>query len=161
MRLIPSWLVSFSGVVALASTPFVLGSCSSSSSDSNPGESVTQDVDSSGGTITVAGATLTFPQGALALKETITVHAQTVTPPDGYVMLSEFFKCDPTGIDFQNPVTMTIPFTDDGAGKTPTVFWSSAFQPGFTDLGGTKSDDGKTVTANIAHFSSGFVGYKK
>jgi hypothetical protein len=145
-------------VAALATA---ISSCSSSSNSSPASDTVTQDVGPEGGQIQLDGATLTFPPQALVLKKTITITASDTAPPAGYVRLSKFFQCDPSGIDFQFPVGMQIPFTDDGAGKTPTVFWSSAFQPTFTDLNGTKGDDGVSVKANIMHFSSGFVGYKK
>ncbi|HEY8076619.1 MAG TPA: hypothetical protein VIF62_20985, partial [Labilithrix sp.] len=110
-------------------------------------------------TINVGGATITFPQGALALKRTFTINVSDAQPPDGFVILSRFVKCEPTGTDFAQKVSMQMPFTDDG--QMPiTVFWSSGAQPQFTDVGGTKNGDG-TITAQVEHFSSGFVGRHK
>lgn len=147
----------FLGIFAIATASF---SCSSSDSSGPGGDTVTQDVGPDGATINIGDATVTFPQGALVLKRTITITVADAKPPEGFVSLSKRVKCEPTGIDFAHPVSMQMRFNDDGSGKTPTVFWSSAFQPGFTDVGGTKNGDG-TITANVEHFSEGFVGYKK
>jgi hypothetical protein len=150
-------LAIFLGMAAFAAASL---SCSSSSNSSSNGDSVTQDVGPEGATVTVGGATVTFPAGALVLKRTVTISIADSAAPDGFVILSKRVKCEPTGIDFAHPITMQIPFTDDNSGKTPTIFWSSAFQAGFTDVGGTKNGDG-TISANVEHFSEGFAGYKK
>jgi hypothetical protein len=145
----------FLGVVALAAASF---SCSDS--DSAPaGDTVTQEIGPEGATVNVGDAVVTFPPNALVLKRTVTISLSDAAAPEGFVLLSKRIKCEPTGIDFQHPVAMQMHFTDDGSNKA-TVFWSSAFQPGFTDVHGTANGDG-TITANVEHFSEGFVGYKK
>ncbi len=149
--------LTFLAVAILAATTC---SCSSSSSDNgNAGTTVTQDIGPEGGTITVGGATITFPAGALTLKRTFTINVSDTQPPAGYVMLSKFIKCEPSGTDFAQKVSMQMPFQDDGQ-QPITVFWSSGAQPAFTDVGGTKNGDG-TITAEVEHFSAGFVGRKK
>jgi hypothetical protein len=132
-------------------------SCSSSSSSSTSSTSVTQTIGPEGGTIVVDGATVTFPKGALAEAKSITIKSGGAVP-DGFVAVSKVFECGPTGTDFAQPVTMQMPFEDDGKGGL-TMFWSSGADPSFKDIGG--KPDGKTMTATVMHFSSGFVGRKK
>jgi hypothetical protein len=134
-------------------------SCSSSSSNSNAGDTATMDIGPEGNSIVVGGATVTIPPKALALKRTITITVTDQGAPPGYVLLSRFIKCEPSGTDFAQPVQMQMPFHDDMQPGI-TVFWSANAQPQFTDVGGTKNGDG-TMTANVMHFSSGFVGRKQ
>jgi hypothetical protein len=140
---------------ALVASTFALLSCSSDATDDTA--SVTQTIGPDGGTINVGGATVTFPQGALVLARDITITRGKANPPAGYTALSPVFQCQPSGIDFAAPVTMAMPFTDDGKGPA-TMFWSSGSQPAFADVGGTAANG--IMTANVQHFSSGFVGRK-
>jgi hypothetical protein len=119
---------------------------------------VTQTVGPDGGTIVVGGATVTIPKGALAAAKDITITNAGSSQPAGFVALSPVFKCEPSGTDFAQPVTMQMPFTDDGKGAF-TMFWSTGSDPTFKDVGGTVQ--GKTVVATVMHFSSGFVGRKQ
>lgn len=136
----------------------LLSSCSSSSSDDgSTSRSVTKTVGADGATIEVDGAVVTFPRGALADAKVITI-GSTDEIPDGFVAVSKVFECAPSGTSFAAPVTMTMPFTDDGQGPV-TMFWSAGADPTFKDVGG--SPTGKTFTATVMHFSRGFVGRKK
>jgi hypothetical protein len=119
--------------------------------------SVVKKVGPDGDTIEVAGATVTIPKGALSAPVDITISATDQGAPDGFVSLSKLFKCEPSGTNFAQPVTMKMPFTDDG--QPSTMFWSSGGDPTFKDVGGTR--EGGTMTATVLHFSSGFVGRKK
>ena len=149
--------LGFFVAAALAATTV---SCSSSSSSSdNNATSVTQDVGPEGAAIPVASVTVTFPPGALTLKRTFTITVDDTLPPAGYVSLSRYVKCEPSGTDFAQPVQVQIPYTDDNQ-QPISVLWSSGAVPAFSDVGGTKNGDG-TITANVMHFSSGFVGRKK
>ena len=118
---------------------------------------MTRSVGPDGDTIVVQGATVTIPKGALAKSVEITISASNAGPPDGFVALSPVFKCEPSGTDFAQPVTMKMPFTDDG--QPSTMFWSSGSDPAFKDVGGVAAAG--TMTATVLHFSSGFVGRKK
>ncbi len=102
------------------------------------------------------GATITFPKDAVAAPVGVTI-SSTDAVPDGFVALSKVFKCEPSGTNFAQPVTMQMPFTDDG--KASSMFWSSGSDPAFKDLGG--KSQGGTMTATVQHFSSGFVGRAK
>jgi hypothetical protein len=139
-------------------------SCSSSSpaaSGTDAGsDSVTQTVGPEGGTLNVGGATATIPKDALTTSVVITITSAPATSanvPDGYVALSSFYTCGPSGTEFAQPVTMQMPFTPDG--QPATMFWTSGSDPTFKDLGGTPQ--GTTMVATIRHFSAGFVGRKK
>jgi ZU5 domain len=136
----------------------VLGACSSSSSSSpsSAGTAVTQSIGSGGGQIVVGAATVTFPVGAVSSTQSITITESNDPAPSGFALSSKVYHCEPSGLSFMQPVTMTMPFTDDA--NATTMFWSSAANPNFADVGGTKSADGKTWSATVMHFSSGFVG---
>jgi hypothetical protein len=139
-------------VTAFAFSLLACVSCSSSSSSSAV-SSATQTIGPEGGVINVDGATVTFPKGAVTAPLGVTI-STTDTVPAGYVALSKVFKCEPSGTNFSQPVTMQMPFTDDGKGGT--MFWSSGSDPAFKDLGGQAQNG--TMTATVMHFSSGFVG---
>ena len=134
-----------------------LASCSATATNIGGESTITQEIGPEGGQIVVRGATVTFPAGALADRKMITIRATEGAPPDGYVALSRVFDCGPSGTAFAQPVTMKMPFEDDG--QPASMFWSSGADPAFKDLGGEKQ--GGTMTATVRHFSSGFVGRKK
>jgi len=137
-----------------AATSLVTTSCSDSKP---PDPAVSQDIGPEGGTVFVDGATVTFPKGALTETKKVTITSLKEGAPDGYAVLSKLFKCEPSGTDFKQPVTMQMPFEDDGQGAT--MFWSSGADPAFQDVGGKVQ--GNTMVTTVMHFSSGFVGRKK
>lgn len=147
----------FMRIALIALTAALLLGCSSSSGPSTNPESVTQTIGPEGGVIDVAGATVTFPKGALTENKAITIRASDAAP-EGFVLASRVFECEPSGTSFAEPVTMTMPFTDDRAGAL-TMFWSSGGDPTFKDIGGAPA--GGRMSATVKHFSSGFVGRKK
>ncbi len=153
--------VSFASVSVLALS-FALASCSSSKTDTPANTStvtgtITKDIGPEGGIIEVDGATVTFPKGALAANKTITIRAKSGGGPTGFTVLSRVFECEPTGTTFAQPVTMQMPFKDNGKGNA-TMFWSTAEDPTFKDVGGRV--EGTTMVATVLHFSSGFVAEK-
>lgn len=117
-------------------------------------KAVTQTVGPEGGKIVVEGATVTFPAGALSAPTAITISATDEVPPAGYVALSKIYRCEPSGTDFPQAVTMEMTFAPDG--KPATMFWSSGADPAFKDVGGDIA--GTVAKAGVAHFSKGFVG---
>jgi hypothetical protein len=120
---------------------------------------VTKNVGPDGDAINVSGATVTIPKDALPTPVDITISTNTGEgPPDGFVALSGIFHCAPDGTSFAHAVIMKMPFKDDGKGPA-TMFWSANGNPDFTDVGGTAAAG--FMTANVMHFSSGFVGRKK
>jgi len=119
--------------------------------------SVNQMVGPEGATIVIDGATVTIPKGALDRAVEIRISVGEAGPPEGFVALSKVFVCEPSGTDFAEPVTMKMPFADDG--KPSSMFWSSGADPTFKDVGGVAENG--TMTATVRHFSSGFVGRTK
>jgi hypothetical protein len=117
-------------------------------------QGVTVPVGPEGNTIQVDGATVTIPKGALSTTVSITITSSDDGAPAGFTAISKIFKCEPSGTSFAVPVTMTMPFKDDGLPST--MFWSTGADPTFKDLGGTPTNG--TMTATVMHFSSGFVG---
>lgn len=141
---------------ALALPLALLLSCGSDPVASSGPTAVTKAIGPEGGEVIVGGATVTFPRGAVDTQRSVTITATDAAAPPGYVALSRVFKCEPSGLEFSQPVTMRMPFTDDG--KPKTMFWSSGADPAFKDLGGTV--EAGAMIATVKHFSSGFVGRK-
>jgi len=142
---------------ASALTSFtLLTSCSSSSSGTAATSAVTKTIGPEGGTITVDGATVTFPANAVAAPLSITITPTTDAPPSGMVALSRVYRCEPAGTTFAQNVTMAMTFQGDPT--TATMFWSTGSDPAFKDVGGVA--DGTTMRATVQHFSAGFVGKK-
>jgi hypothetical protein len=139
---------------ALAAT--ALASCSEDETTTTT-ESATKTVGPEGGVLEVGGTTLTIPPSALAGATAITVSVGELTAPGEFVALSKVVKCEPTGTTFAVPATMRIPFQDDGLART--VFWSSQGDPTFKDIGGTAGN--LAMTAEVRHFSAGFVGRRR
>jgi hypothetical protein len=145
---------------ACAIAAIALLGCASSSTDPAPGpapKSSTQTIGPEGGVITIDGAEVTFPKGAVKAAVAITIEATDEAPPAGFEALSKVIRCEPTGTSFEVPVTMRMTFAPDG--KAATMFWSSPERPAFTDVGG--AIDGAKMSAPVKHFSRGFVGRAK
>jgi hypothetical protein len=119
-----------------------------------PQELANNTIGASGGEISSSGVKLTIPAGALDHNVTITVATSSAPTPTGYVALSPIFVFGPEGTTFAKPVTVTMAFTDDG--KPATAFWSTAGGTAYEDIGGTAA--GGQMTAQVTHFSQGFVG---
>jgi hypothetical protein len=109
----------------------------------------------SGGTVSQAGVTLDVPADAVASPVAITV--APTTAPTGYTLASQAYQFGPSGTQFTQPVTVTIPLTAS-APAGAHLFWSNA-SGGFDDVGGTIT--GSTLTAQVTHFSIGFCAVPK
>jgi hypothetical protein len=63
-----------------------------------------------GGTVGVGGAQVTIPAGALGTKQTITVSPGTVaTVPPNFTLAGPPIEFRPDGLQFAQPVTITLP----------------------------------------------------
>jgi hypothetical protein len=106
----------------------------------------------SGGTVTGDGVTLAIPAGALPADQQISITRTIDAPPTNAI--GALYKFGPDGLTFAVPVRVT--FTVSAASPDAIVYWS-------TPNGGYEAKpsevSGTTVAANIAHFSSGFVGH--
>jgi hypothetical protein len=137
------------------------GACTSSkdagsSNDAGPagtGNTNNQTVGTSGGTVEGSGATVTVPQGALANDTSISVASSKEATPSGAAAYSPVFVFGPDGTNFAIPVTVKLPFTGDAS--KAAIFWSKA-DGMFEKLSTTAA--GGTATAQVSHFSKGFVG---
>jgi hypothetical protein len=127
-------------------------SCNGGSTSHGPSNSAV--IGSDGGTLAIAGATITIPPGALGANQTITVRQTDLSAPPGYQLYSPIFEFDPAGLQFAAPVPVRIDYHGD-----PTLaqfYWSRVAGPGYDVQASTLS--GTTLTATVTHFSTGFVG---
>jgi hypothetical protein len=113
-------------------------------------------VGASGGSIAVAGLTLTVPAGALATDQAISVARTGAQVPQGYQALSPVYRFEPEGLVFAQPVSVAVDFAGTAA-QTPALFWSV---PGgeYERLEATIA--GTRLTAEVTHFSTGFAGVR-
>lgn len=108
-----------------------------------------------GGTVTTAsGVRLTVPAGALSVDTTLTVVASGTNGPSGHPI----FTFGPAGTTFAVPITVRLPRPASlQAGAAAALYWT---RPGsataYDALAASVAADG--VTAQVDHFSNGFVG---
>ena len=102
-----------------------------------------------GGTIRVAGHTLTVPSGALSEYTRITAYA-----PEGRYAEVRF---SPHGLKFEKPVTLTISYEDCGrvgtSGRVPAIVYTDDARNILEVLASKQDWWRKTVTAQTDHFS--------
>jgi len=123
-----------------------------SGSSSSASTSTSQSIGSTGGSVTLAGGpSLQIPAGALAATTTITVQESGQSGSGG----GKIYDFGPTGTTFSQPVTVQMPVP---AGVTvPTIYWTQAGSTTqFDPLPTTVS--GSTASAQVNHFSLGYVG---
>lgn len=113
-----------------------------------------------GGIVEVqGGATVVVPPGALAHEVTIVVE-EGGSPTNVDYVASSLWHFGPDGQAFIKPVVVTIPVTSGTGRNDLAVFWS---RPGSSDeyevvYPAAFSENRDSVTVQINHFSSGFVG---
>jgi hypothetical protein len=107
-----------------------------------------------GGTVTIDGAELVIPPGALdeAVDIAITVTGDAV--PAGFLGSSPLYRFEPDGQVFAQPVEARIDFTGEAAELD--LIWSTADGTGYQAMGGAV--DGQRVVGAVSHFSQGFAG---
>jgi hypothetical protein len=140
--------------VSLALVSLVSVGCGSGGGKTTTPQTATQSVTpAAGGTVSLPdnSARLEIPPGAVAGTTMITVSTSDATPPAGVTAASPILKFEPDGIVFAKPVTVTFTFTN---ATRPIVYWSNS-SGGFDPIAGTVS--GSTISAQVTHFSSGFV----
>jgi hypothetical protein len=134
--------------VVIGAAAFACGGAASSGDQAPVAQ---QAIGPAGGTITVRGVTLVIPQGALAGDTAISITDDGVPPP-GYVVRGAVYRFQPAGLHFSVPVSVTMP------GQAPArMFWT---EDGVEDRFGALATTfaANEATAQITHFSSGFVG---
>ncbi|MCC7387055.1 MAG: hypothetical protein IT384_34800 [Deltaproteobacteria bacterium] len=108
----------------------------------------------SGGTVSFMSVTITIPPGALAAPTTISVELASVPSlPSGVSAFSPVYRFSPEGLAFALPVQVSMGFA--GAPLAPALYWSND-TAGFDRIEGSVA--GSVLTAEVLHFSLGFVG---
>ena len=118
------------------------------------GGTVTDAIGPAGGTVTIGGAELTIPAGALDEEVEITITETAEEVPSGFLGSSPVYQFEPDGLVFAQAVAARIDFTGDGAELD--LIWSTADESGFEAMGGAV--DGQSVVGDVTHFSRGFAG---
>ena len=136
------------------------GACGGSTKKPGPpdaGSSGTAKIDALGGSLSVGGATITVPPGALpeGTSVEITMAVASDQPPVSYTAYSPLYRFGPAGTSFQQPVTVSLPFAPPAVSSEIAVFWSRSNAPGYERLAATIA--GSLATVSVTHFSEGFV----
>ena len=105
-----------------------------------------------GGELTLEGATLTVPAGALTTTTELRMIATTIPGPAGYTLYSPVFRFEPAGTTFAMPATIRMPYTGNRA--RAALFWSQA-DGHWERVGGVP--DATHVVGQVSHFSDGFA----
>lgn len=105
-----------------------------------------------GGELTLEGATLTVPAGALTTTTELRMIATTIPGPAGYTLYSPVFRFEPAGTTFAMPATIRMPYTGNRA--RAALFWSQA-DGHWERIGGVP--DATHVVGQVSHFSDGFA----
>jgi len=116
--------------------------------------SVEVEIGPDGGELTLGGARLVVPPGALEEPTTLALVRTDDVPPAGYHAYSAVWRFEPAGLGFAMPARVELPFA--AGAVRPTIFWSRPDGPGYTWRPTTR--DGDVAIAEVTHFSDGFVG---
>ena len=103
--------LGFATVLCLAT------SCSDSSEGTPAGSDPAGKIGPDGGTVTTGDASVEVPEGALTKVTLITVAESDVTvdAPEGYVLAGPAIAFTPHGLSFEEPVTLTLPYSSSAA----------------------------------------------
>jgi hypothetical protein len=106
-----------------------------------------------GGALSLGGATLTVPAGALDSAVQIAITQTTLLPPSGYRGASPVYRFSPEGLVFKKPATVEIQIEGpaDGVG----LLWT-AEPDHFVQL--TSTVENAKVKGSVLHFSLGLAG---
>jgi hypothetical protein len=103
------------------------------------------------------GVTVDIPAGAVTAPTTITVTQLSVPPPpEAGGVASPVYQFGPEGLVFATPITITLPIPPGMS--DPVVYWSDASGAGYVPITGIIDPVANTITVQVSHFSSGFVG---
>lgn len=117
------------------------------------GESSTQRIGPSGGSVTVGCFTLTVPAGALSADVDVTLTSTTERPPAGYETYSPVVRIEPAMTALAAPASLSLCF--NGNAQLATVFLSREGTTGYERRGGVVT--GNSITAPISRFGDAFV----
>lgn len=117
------------------------------------GESSTQRIGPSGGSVTVGCVTLTVPAGALSADVDVKLTSTTERPPAGYETYSPVVRIEPAMTALAAPASLSLCF--NGNAQLATVFLSREGTTGYERRGGVVM--GNSITAPISRFGDAFV----
>jgi hypothetical protein len=120
------------------------------------GATAMQLIGPSGGTLRLEGVTLSVPPGALRAPTSLTVTSSTRAAPTTYESFSPVYVFGPEGTEFAQPVRVEITSQQPGGSRLVLYWTRKGSASEFSELPSTQV--GGTVTANVTHFSSGFIG---
>lgn len=110
-----------------------------------------------GGTVTLEGGpTVEVPEGAVQEEVRIVIRKATLPPGTGLVAVSDVWSFGPSGLRFDRPVEVKIPFSDPDE-ATLSFYWSRSTGSGFDPIRDARIASG-VATGSVDHFSLGFVG---
>lgn len=113
---------------------------------------VSAEIGPEGGTLSIGGATVTIPPGALGSTEAITVRTGSVSPSLSADLHSPVFEFMPHGLEFEVPVIVELPH--DGSASPLQVLWSEDGSS-WSRIGATIL--GSSARARVSHFSHAVV----
>jgi hypothetical protein len=113
----------------------------------------TKSICATGGTLQVAGATLTIPSGALAFCTLVKLSLSADPAPDGYTAYSPVVQVDPASTQLAKPATLSLDVA--GSPALSAMYWSQQGTAFFEPVAGTLETG--TMTAQVSHFGEGFV----
>ena len=117
----------------------------------------TQTIGADGGSISIQGATITIPAGALAADTELTFEALTAADVNdqdvsGYDIPTTFLKLTPHGTTFSQPVTVTIAATS-GMPDNPTIYTKANDNAEWEEFNDQITVNTNTITFQIYSFS--------
>jgi hypothetical protein len=118
------------------------------------GSSASALIGPAGGTLSLAGAVLEVPPGALAAQTELTITATYREAPSAFASYSPVYELSPAGLAFERPVSLRIPYRSDS--PAATLFWDVPARGAYAAVR-TRLDDGYAV-AEVDEVSDGFVG---
>jgi hypothetical protein len=106
------------------------------------------------------GVVLEIPGGALAEDTAVWIEASDATLEFDGIPVGDVYRFHPTGLNFQFPVTLTVPYDADkvsGGVADLRIWWADDEGGPFEALPGWVDPEAATVTSEITHFSVGVV----
>lgn len=119
-----------------------------------PAGSVSRLVGHEGGSLSLAGVSLTIPPGALDRVTAIGIRESKEPVPGEYEAYSRLYSFDPSGLTFARPVSVAFRFAGDPA--RAALFWADRASGPYERLSSAVSGD--QISAPVVHFSVGFAG---
>lgn len=143
-------VVSSLSLLAMLGCPQQMGA-----NPSGTGKSESKSIGSGGGTLQLEVVALTVPANAIPADLNISITSNQMPAGANFTAYTPVYTFQPANTDFGTPLTVEFDLTGKMP-KNPVVFWtrkgSAVFERQATTV------DGNKVSAQVRHFSMGFVG---